>query len=261
MAFVIVPIYFERRRGLANAIMMAGVCVSQVVGAPLLRLLLDAYSFRGATLVLGAILLNCCVGVAFYHPVEWHLKKPPQPAAPLCPGPAPAPASEDAERSGDEEGVEWVSLVTQARSRGEDGTHRDGSAAPTKRQGARPLTASPQRGSGLCAMLVSVARTTWADLAILRSPRACIIALGCCFFIIAYFNFIMMVPFAMQAGGHSLADATYCLSALGITSLLSRLASSVLSDCAWFNMRVVYMSGLALTGGSILGKVLPQQTR
>lgn len=252
MSYIIVPSYFERRRGLANAMMMAGGCTGQVVGPPLIRLLQDEYGFRGATLLLGAILLNCCIGTAFFHPVEWHLKKLPQPAKPPWPSPSPAKGSEDAECSGDEEEVEWVSLVTQARSRGEDGTHQDGSVSTAERQGTCQPMAGPRRGWGLCGLLVSVARSTWADLAILRSPRACIIALGCCFFIIGYFNFLMMVPFAMQTAGHSLADATYCLSASGITNLLMRLSASALSDCAWFNMRVVYMSGLALTSASIL---------
>ncbi|KAG0716340.1 Monocarboxylate transporter 12-B [Chionoecetes opilio] len=76
MSFIIVPSYFGRRRGLANAVMMAGVCTGQMVGPPLLRLLQDEYGYKGATLIFAAILLNCGVGAAFFHPVEWHLKAP-----------------------------------------------------------------------------------------------------------------------------------------------------------------------------------------
>lgn len=260
MSYIIVPSYFERRRGLANSVMMAGVCTSQMVGPPLIRLLQDEYGYRGATLVLGAVLLNGCLGAAFFHPVEWHLKKPRQPAKPPWPGPSPAARSEDAECGDDEEHVEWVSLVTHARSRGEDGTHQDSRVSTSERHGTPP-PAVPQRGGfRFWELLVRVTRSTLADLAILRSPRAVIISLGSTFFVIGYFNFVMMVPFAMQTAGHSLADAAYCISASAITNMMMRLSSSALSDCAWFNMRGAYMTGLALSSGSILGKVASHNT-
>lgn len=109
--------------------------------------------------------------------------------------------------------------------------------------------------------LVRVAHSIWADLAILRSPRALIIALGCSFFIIGYYNFVMMVPFAMLTSGYSLTDATNCISAMAFANLLMRVLASLLSDCAWFNMRIVYMTGLALTSFSILGKLALSYTQ
>lgn len=255
MSLIIVPSYFARRRGLATAVMMVGSASGIVLGPTVIRILQDEYGYRGATLVLGAILLNGCVGTAFFHPVEWHLKKPPQLVQPPRPDPSLVKESAESACSSDEEEVEWVSLVTLARSRGEDGAHQYGSVT-TKRHGSQSPVLVPRRGCSLCKLLLRVARSTLADLSILRSPRALIIGLGSCLFITGYYNFVMMVPFAMQTAGHSLTDAAYCLSISGFVNLLMRLLVSALSDFTWFNMRVAYMTGLALTSASMLGKVV-----
>lgn len=39
---------------------------------PFITYLQEEFSFRGATLIMGAIVLNCCVAAMFLHPVEWH---------------------------------------------------------------------------------------------------------------------------------------------------------------------------------------------
>lgn len=253
-SFIIVPSYFERRRGLANALMMAGTCIGQILGPLLIRLLQDEYGYRGATLVLGAILSNVLIGTAFFHPVEWHLKKTHQHDISPRQDSSPDKRTGEEESNPSEEQVEWASLVTQARSRGEDGS------VTTEAHETHPLVVAPRRGGGSSELWIRVGRSILSDLGILKSPRALIIALGSCCFIIGYYNFLMMVPFAMQTAGHSLADAANCISASAVTNLSLRLLASALSDCAWFNMRAVYMTGLALTSASIFGKVEPKLT-
>ncbi|KAG0715963.1 Monocarboxylate transporter 2 [Chionoecetes opilio] len=75
--FTILPHYFQRLRGLTNAIMMSGICTGLFVGPPFARYLQDTYGFRGATLILGGVLFNSCIGASFFHPYEWHQKKVP----------------------------------------------------------------------------------------------------------------------------------------------------------------------------------------
>ncbi|MPD05437.1 Monocarboxylate transporter 6 [Portunus trituberculatus] len=256
MTFIIVPSYFNRRRGMANAVMMAGVCIGQMVGPPFLRFLQDEYGFRGATLILSGIILNCCVGAAFYHPVEWHLKPPPQPASPPCTEPA-AKDSRQSDCGGEQD--ERVSLVEYMPGRGEDGTQRDREESTSTEHkpdavDLEPDSDAPQQGVSRRTLVGRVARNTVADLVILRSPRALIIAIGSTFFIIGFYNFIMMVPFVIQIAGHSLADAANCISASAFANLVMRILGSVLSDYAWFNMRLAYMAGLAITAFSIMGK-------
>ncbi|XP_064115765.1 monocarboxylate transporter 2-like [Macrobrachium nipponense] len=78
ISYMIVPHYFKKRRGLANGIIMAWDCGGQLIGPPLIGMLQDEYSFKGATLIVGGVILNSCIGAAVFHPVEWH-KRPKTP--------------------------------------------------------------------------------------------------------------------------------------------------------------------------------------
>ncbi|XP_068236226.1 monocarboxylate transporter 9-like isoform X2 [Palaemon carinicauda] len=75
ICFTILPHFFYKHRGVANAFMMAGICMGQFVGPPSVRYLQDEYGFRGSSLITGAIMLNAVVGAAVFQPPEWHLKK------------------------------------------------------------------------------------------------------------------------------------------------------------------------------------------
>lgn len=290
ICFIILPHYFERKRGVANAIMMAGVCLGQIVGPPLARFLQDEYGFRGATMIIGAILLNGCVGASLFHPVEWHLKKTPRQAKTL--------SQED------------ESLLSKlGASRGFVISHSDTSLAEStcdkdsdlmrmamhekimKKRGVRHIIEasnisinssslclstmdiagispmpdtepnnqqypndmdSRRPPSSICTFLLRIVRGTVADLGSLRSPSVCIIALSGAFFINGYLNFTMMVPFAMQAAGHSLQASAWCISISGFCNLPMRMLVSSLSDMHWFNARVCFVSGYIIASLSML---------
>ncbi|XP_037349266.1 monocarboxylate transporter 4 [Talpa occidentalis] len=62
--------YFSRRRPLANGLAAAGSPVFLCALSPLGQLLQDHYGWRGGFLVLGGLLLNCCVCAALMRPLE-----------------------------------------------------------------------------------------------------------------------------------------------------------------------------------------------
>ncbi|XP_042222005.1 monocarboxylate transporter 9-like isoform X2 [Homarus americanus] len=291
MSFIILPMYFDRRRGMANAIMNAGVCTGQIVGPPLVRLLQDEYGFKGATLIVGAIMLNSLIGACFFHPVEWHMKPPRrQGTREVAEGEEEgAPMSDEMDRIGDiektqsaeslfsddNEGPEWgESLIPRGVAVRKNGTRdgRGGGVTPPTDNITHSiplldlsgLAAAPESDAEMTrvevkggvrklgVLLVRVSRSTIKDLGIFRSPRAIIIAVSNTFFINGYYNFIMMVPFAMQAADHTLADSAWCISVSAVCSLVFRMLMSSLSDWPKFNMRLAYMSGLATTATSIL---------
>lgn len=87
--------YFYHRRPIANGIAMAGSPVFLSTLAPLNTWLYDAFGWRGSFLILGGLLLNCCVAGSLMRPIG---PKPlPAAAAAADPedkaaaGPAPAP--------------------------------------------------------------------------------------------------------------------------------------------------------------------------
>lgn len=52
--------------------MTSGASLSQVVMPFVITYLKEEYGFKGATLITGALILNCCPAAMVFHPVEWH---------------------------------------------------------------------------------------------------------------------------------------------------------------------------------------------
>ncbi|XP_029989340.1 monocarboxylate transporter 2-like [Sphaeramia orbicularis] len=79
-SLTIISKYFLARRPLANGLAMAGSPVFLCFLAPLNQYLQDKYGWRGSLLILGALMLNCCVAGALMRPVRMTLKQsyPPQ---------------------------------------------------------------------------------------------------------------------------------------------------------------------------------------
>ena len=75
VTYLVVPAYFEKYKGAAAAFIMVGVAAGFIVVPPLIRFLINEYTFKGCTLIFGAILANCCVASMVFHPLEWHAKK------------------------------------------------------------------------------------------------------------------------------------------------------------------------------------------
>lgn len=82
--------YFYKRRPIANGIAMAGSPVFLSTLAPLNSWLYDEFGWRGSFLILGGLLLNCCVAGSLMRPIG----PQPQPPKPDSEGKAadPVPA-------------------------------------------------------------------------------------------------------------------------------------------------------------------------
>ncbi|XP_071524045.1 monocarboxylate transporter 12-B-like [Panulirus ornatus] len=193
ISYVIVPHYFSKRRGLANGLTMAWDCGGQLLGPPLIHYLQSEYGFDGATLILGGIVLHCCVGAAVFHPVEWHVKSH------LC--------------------------HTVSNKNVNVDQHCDTSSTSECHW----------------KWLVRLTQSTIADLYILRSARALIIALGATFIFNSYLNFLAFVPFSMQESGFGLQDAAWCVSVSAMCNMLTRIVISSLTDTCWFNFQICYL--------------------
>ncbi|XP_045126441.1 monocarboxylate transporter 9-like [Portunus trituberculatus] len=256
--YLLLTLYFDRKRGRANAFLMSGVCSAQFVGPLLIRYLLAEYSLKGATLIISGIVFNSLVGTALYQPVEWHLKKDEE---------------EDSlkdELTGDKELGEAdpdAGVTDEMRSRealrrkkfGESLSRRPSemsmlslavsnidlsSIPPSSRRASFSLeTTDGEDAGGFLTATARVVRTVVADFKVLKSLRALIIVMGGVFTVSAYLNFLMMAPFAIQHLGYSLSEAAWCMSMAAIANFAARLVTSGLSDQAWFNIRYAYMSG------------------
>lgn len=70
MAFAVIPQYFKRLLGRANAITTAGMCVGGMIGPPMVTYLQEHFGFRGATLIVAAFSLHICFAAAMFRPVQ-----------------------------------------------------------------------------------------------------------------------------------------------------------------------------------------------
>lgn len=68
-AIVMVGRYFRRKKALAYGIAMSGSGIGTFVLAPVVQLLIELYSWRGAVLILSAFVANLCVCGALLRPI------------------------------------------------------------------------------------------------------------------------------------------------------------------------------------------------
>lgn len=69
-ALTIIGTYFQVKRPLANGLAMTGSPVVLSTLAPLNQFLFDSFGWRGSFLILGSIVLNCCVAGSLMRPVN-----------------------------------------------------------------------------------------------------------------------------------------------------------------------------------------------
>ncbi|XP_055370798.1 uncharacterized protein LOC129605210 [Condylostylus longicornis] len=74
-AFVALNHYFKHKRGQAVGLSMAGTALGMLVIPQFVRILLDAYGFRGAVLIISSISFHALVGSMLLQPVKWHMKE------------------------------------------------------------------------------------------------------------------------------------------------------------------------------------------
>ncbi|XP_074649137.1 monocarboxylate transporter 14-like [Tubulanus polymorphus] len=77
---VIVSQYFEKKRSLAMGVAVCGSGMGTFIFAPLIRKLVDEYAWRGTSLILSALLLNCACCGALFRPLP-PIKMPDEDAA------------------------------------------------------------------------------------------------------------------------------------------------------------------------------------
>ncbi|KAL1021028.1 hypothetical protein UPYG_G00007800 [Umbra pygmaea] len=68
-SLTIIGKYFQAKRPMANGLAMAGSPVFLFALSPLNQFLFDNFGWRGAFMILGAIVMNCCVAGALMRPV------------------------------------------------------------------------------------------------------------------------------------------------------------------------------------------------
>ena len=72
--FLIIPLYFDKKRARANGIASVGTSLGGMVLGPLLTVLLAEYSYQGTMIIIGGLLLNCFVSASLFRPIHISLE-------------------------------------------------------------------------------------------------------------------------------------------------------------------------------------------
>ncbi|XP_042235622.1 monocarboxylate transporter 6-like [Homarus americanus] len=70
LSYLIIPHYFTRWRGVANACVVAGIGIGQMIGPILVEFLQKEYGYVGGTLLMGAVLFHACIGASLLRPIQ-----------------------------------------------------------------------------------------------------------------------------------------------------------------------------------------------
>lgn len=265
LAYTVVPPYFDKKIGMANAIVISGMPLAQMAFAPLLRYLLELYTYRGAVLVYSGILLNGLVGMALFQPVKWHLK-PLQRShhvvlRPLVPQgqdlSSTAAATPEVPHKGSMLEVPSMTPVNRSLQNLQRPMYSSvasmGSAASIDMAIVRTvLTVNEEEPTKtgctkvLWKTLRRVGSTVQSDMMVIRQLRAIILAVAVMLSQSTSMNFVMMVPFMVRDADFSLQEAAWCVSLVGVTNYVVRLTLSPLVDCKGFSIRCSLMAGYGL---------------
>ncbi|KAK3603741.1 hypothetical protein CHS0354_023355 [Potamilus streckersoni] len=69
-AIVSIAYYFEEKRSFATGLAVCGSGLGAFIFNPFTKFLIDSYDWRGATLILGGIILNCVLCGAMFRPLQ-----------------------------------------------------------------------------------------------------------------------------------------------------------------------------------------------
>ncbi|XP_030837248.1 monocarboxylate transporter 12-like [Strongylocentrotus purpuratus] len=71
---IIVSVYFDKWLGRANGLAYSGVGLGIMAGSPLMALLIEVFTWRGALLIVAGLVANLSVTAAVYRPLTWWSK-------------------------------------------------------------------------------------------------------------------------------------------------------------------------------------------
>lgn len=104
--------------------------------------------------------------------------------------------------------------------------------------------------------VLKILRQTYQQTKMVKHVRLLIVTLSFALVLTGMSNFIAIVPFAMAERGHSLSEASYCLSAGAIANTASRFFVSCFSDKKWFNRKLVYFCGSVVSAAASFGNLI-----
>lgn len=271
-------LYFNKRLGLANGIVVTGGSLGLILMPQLASRLQEAYPFRWASFITGAVVLHCPVMMLLLHPISWHRRAPEQcPEDPIGPQPAKLDASEMQKPPG-QSLLRGSSVPADLLKLGGGGDLRREVVIAKRLRSGSECHANPewmeQRGSafrlgGSTFMGSSVLtlqdndatekgqqegekqlgplRRVWIkfrsqyNVRLMKDPLAMGVALATCLSITGGINIFAAMPFVLREADYSLQDTATAMSVTAVADLFTRMLGAFITDCPRVDVRFLYV--------------------
>ncbi|XP_033485225.1 monocarboxylate transporter 2 [Epinephelus lanceolatus] len=217
-SLTIIGTYFQVKRPLANGLAMTGSPVVLFTLAPLNQFLFDSFGWRGSFLILGAIVLHCCVAGALMRPVNKNAH--------------PLPKTEQPECNGD---------TTEAAA-----------TSDPSAQSANFLTEGSQgesRSQGCLAKFI--------DLTLFKHRGFLIYLIGNVVMFFGFFApVVFLAPYAKHQGIDEYS-AAFLLSIFALVDMFIRPATGLIGNTKWIRPRIQYFFSFAVSYNGVCHLICP----
>ncbi|KAG9277036.1 monocarboxylate transporter 1-like [Astyanax mexicanus] len=201
-ALIMISKYFYKRRPFANGIAMAGTPVFLASLAPINSWFYDQFGLRGSFLILGGILLNCCVAGSLMRPI----------------GPKPQPAVEEPEASAEKKTVvEVINSFIDPAVKGSD----------KKTEGAEKKTVLEMVNS-------------FIDLSLFKHRGFLLYLLGNIIMFFGLFSPLVFLSNYAKSTHIPKEKAAFLLSVLAFVDMVARPSMGTVANTKWVRPRVQY---------------------
>ncbi|NXK93565.1 MOT2 protein, partial [Formicarius rufipectus] len=206
---IIIGKYFLKRRPIANGLAMAGSPVMLCTLAPLNQFLFDNFGWRGSFLILGAILLNCCVAGALFRPI----------------GP---------------------SVRTQVTEEGKDALKGKVTEGAVERSSPTSVpmdnkTEEEEEGKDCCEKI-----NRYLDFSLFKHRGFLIYLIGNVLMFLGFFApIVFLAPYAKHTGIDEYS-AAFLLSILAIVDMVARPTTGIIANSRWVRPRIQYFFSFSI---------------
>ncbi|XP_050689070.1 monocarboxylate transporter 4-like [Eriocheir sinensis] len=230
VSYAVMPHYFKRRIGMANALMASGVCIGGIVGPPVVTFLQEQYGFKGATLIVAAFALNFCLAGALFRPLQRpsNVNK----------------TTESTDKEAKDKEIKHKAIKDRDTNNSED---------QEVRKSMNKIAATGEDKNGLCCVARQMVSSVVTNMKLLKNSHVALITLSGALVMAGYMNLSSLVPFLIQEYGHTQETAAWCLSVANFCNLAARFLLASCIDFSWFHIRGCFIVSAAMVSSATVG--------
>ncbi|XP_072500479.1 monocarboxylate transporter 1 [Notamacropus eugenii] len=221
-ALTMIGRYFYKKRPLANGLAMAGSPVFLSTLAPVNQVFFDIFGWRGSFLILGGLLLNCCVAGSLMRPI----------------GPKPGSATKQVSK----EALQEIGKLDSKKGAGDANTDLiAGSSKPEKHSVFQTIN-------------------KFLDFSLFKHRGFLLYISGNIFMFFGLFTPLVFLSNYAKSKHIAKESAAFLLSILAFVDMVARPSMGLVANTKWVRPRVQYYFALSIISNGICHLLAPLST-